>query len=79
MYNESGTAFGFVLKNNSVEEQYFYEFNLQGDIIGIVDAEGNRVVSYTYGAWGDILSVTGTMADTIGEKNPLRYRGYYGE
>jgi len=35
------------------------------------------VVEYTYGAWGDILSVTGSMADTIGQKNPLRYRGYY--
>ena len=28
---------------------------------------------YTYDAWGNILSSSGTMA----EKNPLRYRGYY--
>lgn len=77
LYNESGTAFGFILKNDTVEERYYYEFNLQGDIIGIVDAAGNRVVSYTYGAWGDILSVTGTLADSIGQKNPFRYRGYY--
>ena len=34
-------------------------------------------MEYTYGAWGDILSITGTLADTIGQQNPLRYRGYY--
>jgi len=30
-------------------------------------------VSYTYDAWGEVLSATGTLA----EINPLRYRGYY--
>ena len=77
LYDESGTAYGFILKNGTTEAYYYYEFNLQGDIIGIVDSTGNKVVEYTYGAWGDILSVTGSMADTIGQKNPLRYRGYY--
>ena len=36
-----------------------------------------QVVEYTYSAWGEILSITGSMADSIGQKNPLRYRGYY--
>lgn len=31
---------------------------------------------YTYDAWGNILSVTGSMATTLGEYNPLRYRSY---
>jgi len=35
------------------------------------------VVSYTYDPWGEILSVTGTLATTIGQLNPIRYRGYY--
>ena len=26
---------------------------------------------------GRLLSVTGTLKDTIGQKNPIRYRGYY--
>jgi RHS repeat-associated protein len=34
------------------------------------------VVEYTYDAWGNILSVTGPLADTVGMKNPYRYRGY---
>lgn len=26
---------------------------------------------------GKVISVTGSLADTVGVKNPLRYRGYY--
>ena len=57
-------------------QAYFYVLNLQGDVVGIVDATGNLVVSYTYDAWGNLLSCTGTLANTIGALNPLRYRGY---
>jgi RHS repeat-associated protein len=46
-------------------------------VIGILDSTGTQVVEYTYNPWGEILSITGTMADTIGQQNPLRYRGYY--
>ena len=65
------------MKSGTEEATYYYEFNLQGDIIGIADGTGTKVVEYSYGAWGDILSVTGSQADGIGQKNPLRYRGYY--
>ena len=34
------------------------------------------MVSYTYNAWGKVLSVTGSMASTLGRLNPLTYRGY---
>ena len=34
------------------------------------------VVEYTYDAWGRLLSTTGSMANTLGLHNPLRYRGY---
>ena len=56
---------------------YYYRTNIQGDIEGIYNANGTLVVSYSYDAWGDILSITGTLASTIGEINPFRYRGYY--
>jgi len=55
---------------------YYYLVNLQGDVMGIVDSTGNIVVNYTYDAWGNRLSVTGSMAATLGTLNPLRYRGY---
>ena len=56
--------------------EYFYVKNAQGDVTGLVSASGTRVVTYTYDAWGNLLSTTGTMATTLGEQNPLRYRGY---
>ena len=55
---------------------YYYATNLQGDITAILNSAGTAVVSYTYDAWGNILSVTGTEKDTLGLHNPLRYRGY---
>ena len=59
---------------------YFYITNLQGDVVGIVDATGNLVVSYTYDAWGNPVSTTlasnSTYASTVAALNPLRYRGY---
>ena len=44
--------------------------------MAILDTSGNAVVEYTYDAWGNIHSVTGSLANTIGETNPLTYRGY---
>ncbi len=55
---------------------YAYVKNLQGDIIAILDQSGNVVVQYTYDAWGKLISTTGSMASTLGEINPFRYRGY---
>ncbi len=33
-------------------------------------------IAYTYDAWGNLLTTTGSMVATLGEQNPLRYRGY---
>ena len=56
--------------------EYFYLKNAQGDVTGLVNSSGTQVVAYTYDAWGNPLSTTGTMADTLGKLNPFRYRGY---
>lgn len=57
--------------------EYYYLRNAQGDVTGLVDADGTQVVTYTYDAWGNPLSVTGSKSHTIGEDNPFRYRGYF--
>lgn len=41
-----------------------------------IDNAGNLVVRYTYDTWGKLLSIAGSLASTVGEKNPYRYRGY---
>ena len=50
--------------------------SLQGDVAGILDGSGAAVVSYRYDARGQPLSVTGSLAGTLGVYNPFRYRGY---
>ena len=36
LYDESGRAYGFLIKNGTTEEYYYYIFNAQGDVTGIV-------------------------------------------
>ena len=55
---------------------YAYIYNVQGDVIALVDSTGAKVVEYYYDAWGKVLSKTGTLATTLGTLNPFRYRGY---
>ena len=55
---------------------YAYVKSLQGDVIAILDAAGNVVVSYVYDAWGAPIGKSGTFAETLGTLNPFRYRGY---
>ena len=56
--------------------EYYYIRNGQNDIIGLYDGNGTQVVSYTYDAWGKLISTTGSLASTVGAKNPYLYRGY---
>ena len=56
--------------------EHFYLYNAQGDVVAIANYSGEVVVEYTYDAWGNPLSCTGSLASTLGKKNPFRYRGY---
>ena len=55
---------------------YFYLRNAQGDVTGLVDSTGAKVVTYAYDPWGKTWAASGTLAFTLGTFNPLRYRGY---
>ena len=56
--------------------EYFYIRNGQGDITGLIDTAGTQIVSYVYDSWGKLISIDGSLKDTVGLKNPCRYRGY---
>ncbi len=73
VYDSNGSPIYFTYNNTT----YYYEKNLQGDIVAILDANGNTVVEYTYDVWGKLLGITGELAGTLGIANPQRYRGYY--
>ena len=38
---------------------YFYVYNLQGDVAALIDADSMRMVEYVYDAWGYLISKTG--------------------
>ena len=69
-------AFGAPMTITLNGSRYYYLTNVQGDVVSIVDADGVLLVHYVYDAWGNLLSTEGTMANTLGMINPLRYRGY---
>ena len=87
-YDAQGRPFAvkYSTKNGGSYITYFYALNQQGDVVKIFrslpsrDSNGNLnglteavYATYTYDAWGNILSQSGSMAST----NPLRYRGCY--
>lgn len=58
------------------DTMYYYIKNLNGDIVKIVNQDGNTVVTYTYDALGKITKQTDTTTYGIAKLNPFRYRGY---
>ncbi len=66
---------GFNYNNGSSSKEYIYQRNIQGDIIGIFDDEGNQVGGYAYDAYGNhVITIDEGGIATL---NPFRYRGYY--
>ena len=79
IYDNQGQPFALKYSTNggSSFTTYYYVLNLQGDVVKLISYipgfEYEAVASYTYDAWGNIVSSSGKMASI----NPLRYRGYY--
>jgi RHS repeat-associated protein len=72
-YDQGGTMLGFSWTSNGVTEYFYYVRSLQGDVVKILNDNGDEVGTYEYDAWGNITSILGAMAFV----NPIRYRGYY--
>ncbi|MBQ3604305.1 MAG: RHS repeat protein [Clostridia bacterium] len=77
IYDENDEIIGFAKLTADSSEMYYYVKNLQGDVYAIVNSNGTVVAEYLYDAWGYLLEITGSQADTLGILNPIRYRGYY--
>jgi len=67
---------------------FYYLRNGQGDIVKIIDGNGETLVEYAYDTWGKLLSTVATPTTTyystgpsstcenVARMNPFRYRGY---
>lgn len=72
MYDENDELYGFYYNSTP----YFYLKNALGTIYAIIDQNGNKVVQYTYNAWGKLLSTSSTDSN-ITNINPFIYKSYY--
>lgn len=66
---------GVTYKNENKEISYFYEKNILGEIIGIVDEEGKRVVEYRSSSYGEVENIHDNSKIEISAKDHLRYKG----
>lgn len=72
LYDKYNKAIGFI--NN--DKVYSYIRNSLSEIVKILDSNLNDVVSYEYDEYGKIISIKGSLKDTLGARNPLRYKDY---
>ena len=84
LYDADGSPIGMQYRTTSMAEGTFYTFwfekNLQGDIIAVYNDSGVKVLTYAYDAWGNILSTSWSNSsgtNAYAKYNPFRYRGYY--
>ena len=73
LYDNSGVA-GIVYNSGT----YLYRKDGQGNIVALIDSNGNVVVEYKYDAWGNQeIEISDTTYENLAKANPFRYRGYY--
>ena len=83
LYDSNGSPMGMQYRRSSMAEDVFYTFwfekNLQGDIVAVYNSAGTKVVSYAYDAWGNCIATNHNISGTnsYANLNPFRYRGYY--
>ena len=72
-YSSGGELIGYTYKTAEAETECILVKNQQGDVEKVISADGTILASYTYDAWGNVLTSEGSLAAS----NPIRYRGYY--
>lgn len=73
LYNGEEEVIGIIYNGSA----YYFEKNLQGDVIAIRDSRDEAVAEYSYDAWGVCTIVSDTTEENIAQINPYRYRSYY--
>lgn len=83
LYDNNGAPIGMRYRTSSMAEGVFYTFwferNLQGDVVAVYNETGTKVRSYTYDAWGNKTTTIHNSSGTnsYAQYNAITYRGYY--
>ena len=68
LYDAEGSPIGMQYRNDTMSSGTFYTFwfekNLQGDIIAVYNSSGTKCVSYVYDAWGNVTVVPVNISET---------------
>jgi len=84
--DETGSPLGMQYRTSNYAsgtfDFYFFEKNLQGDIVAVYNSNGKKICTYTYDAWGNCTTtrasgITSLESQIASSYNPFRYRGYY--
>jgi RHS repeat-associated protein len=75
LYDESGIIGMEYTATSGATNTYYFQRNLQGDVVAIYNTSGTKVGGYAYDAWGNCTITLDTNG--IASRNPIRYRGYY--
>lgn len=79
-YDEKGTPVGY---NDLTGNPYYFIKDINNNVTGIVDANGKKIASYTYDAFG-FVHISGHYGDAFGnavyallaQYNPCTFKGY---
>ena len=76
LYDES-SMIGMEFTKNNQSTLYYFQRNLQGDVVALYDTNGVLKVKYNYDSWGNCTIAAETTDMQLARANPIRYRGYY--
>ncbi|MBE6751723.1 MAG: RHS repeat-associated core domain-containing protein [Ruminococcaceae bacterium] len=85
LFDDTGDSVGYTFydsSNNSYKTFYFQK-NLQGDIVCVYNSAGSALVTYSYDAWGNVTTKShgSSILDVLNAYlaivyTPITYRGY---
>ena len=77
VYDETGSPIAIKYRTSSYAQNtfdvFFFEKNLQGDIVAIYNSSGTKIGSYTYDAWGNF---TVTINSSVSLERLIVRMGY---
>ena len=83
IYDEKNDIVGYDYKtkdanNNIITQRVYYEKDINGSVIGLINENGLEIATYTYDSWGNIInsSILSGYSSVV-NSNHIKFKGYY--